>query len=358
MIVALKPLDFDSAGQGSMLKPLKAFLEDNTVSELLINKPYELYVERGSQMIRYEVEALSPSYLDELFQVIAIANRSQMSRTSPLFYGSLEDGTRVTLVVPQTARNFTLSFRRKVVNNFNQSDYLAQNYYRRTKVLSNLHDPRQMLNTQDFNLIKQYKQLVKQDSSTHHLDFQKKIDEFIISAVKARKTIVLSGGTSSGKTTYLNYLMSAISSDDRIITLEDTRELEVTQPNWVSLKATSGNQDEAQIEMKELVKACLRLRPDRIIMGEIRGAEIMNFCSAAKTGHSGSITTVHADDPESAFQQLATYYKYNKVVMSDEDIMNTLKSVIDVVIQLGKEQDGRMAQAIWYKHAELEIADV
>lgn len=355
MLTELKALDFGRAGQGSMLAPMCAWLEDKSVSEILINKPYELYVERGSTMTRYETKELSPAYLEELFQVIAIANRSGMNRKSPLFYGSLEDGTRATLVVPETASNYTLSFRRKVVNNLERKDYLAQNYYRRTKILTNLHDPRQMLNKEDFNLVRQYQSLVKLDGESRDIEVQSSIDDFIIAAVKARKTIVLSGGTSSGKTTYLNYLMSAISDSDRIITLEDTRELEVRQPNWVSLKATSGDQDEAQISMKELVKACLRLRPDRIIMGEIRGAEIMNFCSAAKTGHSGSITTVHADDPEAAFQQLATYYKYNNVVMSDNDIMRTLTSVIDVVVQLGKEEDGRMAQAIWYKHAELEV---
>ena len=178
---------------------------------------------------------------------------------------------------------------------------------------------------------------------------------FIQSAILAKKNIVISGGTSSGKTTYLNACLAHIPLGDRIIVLEDTREIETAHPNQVQLLASKGDQGIAKVSMQDLVQACLRLRPDRIIMGEIRGKEIMDFVSACSTGHEGSITTIHANNPRVAFMRMTQMYKLNNVPsMTDADIFRELNEVIDIVIQLSKTAEGRIADSIYYKHANVK----
>lgn len=354
-----RKLDFNEAGQGVMLRPLREYLEDPHVSEILINKPHEIYVEKYGEMTRAKIPEFNMSYLHEFFRIVAIANHQAINKNNPLFYGSLQDGSRITLVVPPTAGNYTLSIRRKVVNDIPLQKYKDDLYYSDMKPLVNLDNDLELLNETDLNLVRQYKNLIAKYGKVSAQEYSELSHQFIISAVLARKNIVFSGGTSSGKTTYLNACIKEMHKDDRIITLEDTREIEITsQHNFVSLLAKSkgGGLEESPIEMKDLVKACLRLRPDRIIMGEIRSGEIMDFVRASNTGHNGSITTVHADNPKMAFKAMASMYKHNNIVMSDDEIMDDLRSTIDIVVQLNKKEKGlRQASMIYYKHGNLEL---
>ena len=176
----------------------------------------------------------------------------------------------------------------------------------------------------------------------------------MIAAIKARKTIVISGGTSSGKTTYLNACLNEIDHADRLCILEDTREIITPHKNKVLLLAAKGEQDIAKVSMQTLVQCCLRLRPDRIIMGEIRGQEILDFVAASSTGHEGSVTTIHASTPKLAFIRMTQLYKQNNVPsMTESDILNELHAVVDVVIQLGKQGAQRKAQSLYYKYGHL-----
>ena len=344
-------IDFDKAGQGISLSPLKEWLTDPLVSEILINRPKEVFIEKNGQMLAYEVPELDSRYLSTLFQVIAVANNQVLTKLQPILYGSLADGSRITLIIPNTAKHHTLSIRRKVVRDFNLNDYLGQEFYRRTKLITDLDDELALLDDKERELINQFKKVVALQNEGNSAEVQLEINNFIKMAVINKKNIVFSGGTSSGKTTYLNACLKEIPQHERVITIESPRELEIPHRNSVSLLATKGEQGEAKVTNQDLVKSCMRLRPDRIIMGEIIGGEIIDFVSACTTGHEGSITTIHANNPKLAFSRMAGLYKHNQIVMTDSEIINELKGAIDVIIQLGKEHDGRMAQSIWYKYS-------
>jgi type IV secretion system protein VirB11 len=188
------------------------------------------------------------------------------------------------------------------------------------------------------------------ESKLSYLYKTKNYAEFIKLAISLRKNIVISGGTSSGKTTYLNACIKYIPKDQRLILLEDTRELKISHDNYVSLLASKGEQSRANITMQDLVQCALRLRPDRIIMGEIRGKEIMDFVSACSTGHDGSLTSIHANSPTGAFMRMVQLYKLNCVPsMRDDEILSQLKSVIDIVIQLNKTPRGRCVGGVYFK---------
>jgi type IV secretion system protein VirB11 len=346
-------LDFSKAGQGLALVPLKPWLTDPLVSEILINRPQEVFIEKNGAITRYEVPELTQKSLSNLFQVIAVANQQTLDRQRPILYGSLLDGSRVTLVIPSTSLHHTLSIRRKVVKDFKLHEYLEQDFYRRTKLITDLEDELSLLDDKELDLVKQFKHIITIQDKYNTQDVQLEIHNFIKQAVVAKKNIVFSGGTSSGKTTYLNACIKEIPTHERIITIESPRELEVTHPNYVSLLASKGGQGEAKVTNQDLVKSCMRLRPDRIIMGEIIGGEIIDFVSACTTGHEGSITTIHANNPKLAFSRMAGLYKHNQIVMTDNEIITELKGAIDIIIQLGKEHDGRMVQSIWYKYSNL-----
>ncbi len=233
-----------------------------------------------------------------------------------------------------------MSVRRKVVSNRTLSHYQVDNFYQQLSPCDIGVNDYQQLNNVDKELVQLY-----QTQDWH---------AFIECAVMNKKNIVISGGTSSGKTTYLNACLAHIPLSDRIIVLEDTREIETAHPNLVQLLASKGDQGIAKVSMQDLVQCCLRLRPDRIIMGEIRGKEIMDFVSACSTGHEGSITTIHANNPRVAFMRMTQMYKLNNVPsMTDEDILSELKEVVDIVIQLNKTPGGRLADSIYYKHAHV-----
>lgn len=360
-------LDFNLAGQGLMLAPIKEHLMDDKVSEVLINRAGEVVIEKNGKMTAYDVPEFTFSYLRSLFQVIATANNQVISSEHPILYGSLLDGSRVTLVVPPTATDFTLSIRRKVVRDFSLSDYLETDFFRRTRFITDLEDEAQLIDDTEYELAEMYQSIAKRtiqgkgvegyvSTSSHNvIEVQSEIRDFIVKAIKLRKNIVFSGGTSSGKTTFLNAALKEIDAEDRIITIESPRELELTQKNVVRLEASKGEQGVANISNQALVKSCMRLRPDRIIMGEIIGGEIMDFVAACTTGHEGSITTIHANNPRGAFSRMAGLYKHNQIVMRDEEILSELKAAIDVIIQLSKSHDGRLATMIWYKYGHLKL---
>jgi type IV secretion system protein VirB11 len=159
---------------------------------------------------------------------------------------------------------------------------------------------------------------------------------FLRDAVRARKTVLISGGTSSGKTTFLNALLKVVPAQERIITIEDTPEIAVSQPNSLGLVAVKGDLGEAKITVDDLLHASLRLRPDRIIVGEIRGRETATFLRAINTGHPGSFTTVHANSPEGALEQIALMVMQSGLTLSRSETVAYARSLIDVVVQLGR----------------------
>jgi type IV secretion system protein VirB11 len=180
-----------------------------------------------------------------------------------------------------------------------------------------------------------------------HLD-SGRIEEFIRLAVVNRYSILLSGGTSSGKTTFLNAILKDVPVDERIITIEDTREVNPIQKNYLPLVASKGDQGEARVTVETLLQASMRLRPDRIFLGEIRGAEAYSFLRAINTGHPGSITTVHADSPAGAFEQLALMVMQAGLGLRRDEIVGYIKSVLPIVIQQTKVGGWRGTSAVYF----------
>jgi type IV secretion system protein VirB11 len=160
------------------------------------------------------------------------------------------------------------------------------------------------------------------------------IAAMLAAAVKARKNIVIAGGTSTGKTTFLNALLREVPAEERLILIEDTPELYIRQPNAVGLLAARGKLGEAQVNANDLLAASLRMRPDRIILGELRGEEAFAFLRAINTGHPGSMTTVHADSPERAIEQIVLLTLQAGTQLGRDDVRHYIKSTVDIFVQL------------------------
>ena len=176
--------------------------------------------------------------------------------------------------------------------------------------------------------------------------------DFIEDSIKARKNILISAGTDTGKTTFLNAALKVIDQRERIIKIEDTREVKLKQPNALHLLASRGAQGQAKVTPQDLLEACLRLRPNRIIMGELRGVEAFTYLEAVNSGHPGSLTTVHADSPEFALERMALMIMRAGTPMSKPEITAYLKLTIPIIVQFTKDAVGnRFISEIYYDNA-------
>lgn len=324
-----------------LIEPLRFLLEDPQLSEILLNQPKEIWAENSQrQWQRYDLPQMDEKYMADLFRMISNESHQKFDKHHPLLSANLFDGSRVQCVHPPTAKHFAFAIRRQVVKDFTLTDYQENQFYRSIKPAVLEVESIQDLSDKDLELLELYT--------------AQRWEDFIIAAIKARKNIVMSGGTSSGKTTFLNACLREIDEKERIITLEDVHEVHIPHPNKVQLFASKGEQGDAKVTMQDLVQCSLRLRPDRIVMGEIRGGEIMDFVNACSTGHEGSITSIHANNPNIAFMRMCQMYKLNNVPsMTNDDIMRELKQVVDVIIQLGHDAQGRCATGIYYRYQHL-----
>lgn len=319
-------------GVRGLLAPLQDFLDDSQVSEIVINRPQEVFVEKGDEFLRFDIPALTTAYLRRLFLLIANENKQTLTEASPILSGTLPCGSRVQLVIPQVSQYETLAIRKFTVKHIRFEDYEAQGFFKAIEK-STSYDA-------DANLLEAYRAK----------DWQK----FITDAIVSKKNILISGGTASGKTTFLNSCIAKIPLHERLITLEDTYEIAAAHSNIVRLKAIKTLGEKLPtISMQDLVQASLRLRPDRLIMGEIRGKEVFDFVSAASTGHSGLLATIHANNPGVAFMRMSQLYKLNPVSnLNEADIYKILYEVIDIIVQIQKTESGRGITEVYYKHAQ------
>jgi type IV secretion system protein VirB11 len=316
-------------GALGLLAPIQHLLDNPKISEILINKEQEVWFEAQGKFFKEMIPEFTSLHLKNLFQLIANESEQTINKNTPLLSGSLSNGMRVQLCVPPTAKHHTLSIRKQSFAKSTLDDFANSNFYSKT--------------TPTPNTVSQQEQQLQQ------LYQEQNWHELINQAIKIKKNIVISGGTSAGKTTYLNACLQAININERLVILEDTREVNAPHPNQVQLLANKNEQGLAKVSMQDLVQCSLRLRPDRIIMGEIRGAEIMDFVSACSTGHPGSLTTIHANNPKQAFDRMTQLYKLNNVPsMTDKEIQKQLRSVIDIIVQLEKTPQGRRATSIYF----------
>ena len=314
------------------LAPLRRWLDDDSVVEIVANGPGELYVEvmGESAMQRVAAPEVTSEWIRHLSERVAGFSNQSVNSEHPLLSAALESGERFQGVLPPATTNGgAFAIRKQVIKDMALDDYRKMGSFERVK-LSTAEE----LSDVDRRLC------VCLDEG--------RIEEFIRIAVENRYSILLSGGTSSGKTTFLNAILKEVPLDERVITIEDTREVKPLQKNFLPLVASKGDQGQARVTIESLLQAAMRLRPDRIFLGEIRGAEAYSFLRAVNTGHPGSITTVHADSPAGAFEQLALMVMQSGVGLRKDEIIGYVKSVLPIVIQQNRIGGWRGTSEIFF----------
>jgi type IV secretion system protein VirB11 len=330
--------DFTSSSSG-MLALFSQWLDDPSVSEILVNCPGEVWVERDAKMSLHNVPAVDLYYLENLSQLIANENHQVLSTNKPCFSGNLQDGSRVQIVYPPVCKHPVMAIRRQVLKSPCLNDYAQGGFYHQTRAHALSQSVGMMLTDSDHKLLCFYRAQAWGD--------------FVQACVHYKKNMVICGGTSSGKTSYLTACLHAIALSERILTIEDAREIHISHHNQVNLMTMTASKDRIMVSMQDLVRCSLRLRPDRIILGEIRGKEVADFVAACLTGHEGSMTSVHANNPKLALLRMVQMYKLNGYTgMSDDDIRQLLHQAIDVIVHLEKTPQGRQLSSVYYKGAE------
>ncbi|SDN95524.1 P-type DNA transfer ATPase VirB11 [Ensifer sp. YR511] len=315
------------------LDPLRLFLADPEVLEISVNRPGQVYIERlgAEQMEHHHIPALTAAEIENIGERVAGATQQFISRINPILSAALPSGERIQIVLPPAAADGgAISIRKQVTSDFSLEQYRDNGSLEKVSVTM------AGLSAIDRELIE-------------HLRAER-IYEFISTAILKRVSILISGGTSTGKTTFLNACLKTIDGSERILTLEDTRELFPPQKNAVHLLASRGEQGTAHVTIQSLLEASLRMRPDRLFVGEIRGAEAFAFLRAINTGHPGSMSTVHADTPMGAYEQLAMMMQQAGMSSgySKQDLMSYIKMVIPIVIQLRRDGGRRGISEIFF----------
>ncbi len=282
------------------LGPLELILKDPEVSDILINGPRDIYVERCGKMEKSGVTFRDNNHLMQIIDRIVSKVGRRVDETCPMVDARLEDGSRVNAIIPPLALDgAAMSIRRFGSNPLQLEDLL--NF----KALT----PEMVM--------------------------------FLEGAMKARLNVVISGGTGSGKTTLLNTLSSFIPNTDRIITIEDAAEIQLQQDHVVRLETRPSNiEGKGQISATDLVKNCLRMRPERIIIGECRGPEALDMLQAMNTGHEGSLTTLHANSPRDAISRMETMIMMAGFEMPVKAMRSQISSAVDLIVQANRLQGG------------------
>ncbi|MFZ1744017.1 MAG: P-type DNA transfer ATPase VirB11 [Pontixanthobacter sp.] len=294
------------------LAPFREWLERDTITEIMVNRPGEVWIEDAAQpgMQKILVPEIDDRLVQRLAEQVARVSHQGINREHPLLGAILPDGARIQFCGPPAARkNWVMAIRR----------------HRRLDL---------PLGAYDNGPLSKRAEPIMPDPDQQPI-------EFLRAAIKARRTILISGGTSTGKTTFLNAMLGEIPNEERVVLVEDTPELKLPGENGVGLVAVKGELGEAKVGPNDLLQAALRLRPDRIVLGELRGSESVSFLRAINTGHPGSFSTIHANSLRGALEQLALMVMQTGIGLTRSDTIAYSASVIDVIVQLGRGADGK-----------------
>ena len=314
------------------LAPLASMLERADVTDIFVNQPGEIWVETiQGGLERHAAPELDETILWRLARQIASLSNQGVSREHPLLSATLPGGERVQIIAPPATRGpLAMAVRKHVVADLRLRDYEEAGAFSDLRV-NNASDAEEL------------------DAQLSTLLAARRTVEFLQLAIRSRKNVIISGGTSTGKTTFLNALLKEIPPDERLILIEDTPEIQMSHANGLGLLAVRGELGEAQVTTDDLVQASLRMRPDRIILGELRGPEAASFLRAVNTGHPGSITTVHADSPRGAVDQLSLLVLQAGLNLGRAEISEYVRGIVDVFVQLSRRDGRRVISQITFR---------
>jgi len=283
------------------LGPIESLLSDPTVSDILVNGPFQVYAERHGKIVHTDVQFDNDAHLLRVIDRIVSRIGRRVDEMSPMVDARLPDGSRVNAVIPPLALDGPLlSIRRFAVVPFSVQDLIS-------------------MGTLTVGMA-----------------------ELIQGLVRARLNVLVSGGTGSGKTTLLNVMSASIPANERIITIEDAAELQLQQPHVVRMETRPPNiEGKGEISQRDLLRNSLRMRPDRIIMGEVRGGEVLDMLQAMNTGHDGSMTTIHANSPRDALTRLEHMLGMAGLKAESRAMRQQIAAALSVVIQVSRLSDGQ-----------------
>jgi pilus assembly protein CpaF len=282
------------------LGPIEPLLKDSTISDILVNSHDTIYIERRGKLERTDVAFKDDEHLMRVIERIVSSVGRRIDESSPMVDARLQDGSRVNAIIPPLSIDGpVLSIRRF------GAEPLRMNALIENKAL-----------TRD-------------------------ISEMLQMCVNARLNVLISGGTGAGKTTLLNALSAYIPEDERIVTIEDSAELQLQQPHVVRLETRPPNiEGRGEVTQRDLVRNALRMRPDRIVIGEVRGGEAIDMLQAMNTGHDGSLTTIHANTPRDALARLETMIQMTGMRLSDRAMRQQIAAALNLVVQVARLSDG------------------
>ena len=280
--------------------PIQPLLKDESVTEVMVNGPNQVYVERKGKLILTDVRFRDDAHVMHVIEKIVSPLGRRIDESSPMVDARLPDGSRVNAVIPPLAlKGPTITIRKFAKDPFTVHDLVGFG------------------------------------------TFTQEMADFLLACVEGKLNVVVSGGTGSGKTTTLNVLSSFIPSDDRIVTIEDAAELQLRQEHVVTLETRPANiEGKGAITMRDLVRNSLRMRPDRIVVGEVRGGEALDMLQAMNTGHDGSLTTGHANTPRDMLSRLETMVLMAGMDLPVRAIREQISSAVDLIVQQSRLRDG------------------
>lgn len=282
------------------LGPIEPLLKDSSVTEVMVNGPDSIYIERKGRLQKTDVRFRNTEHLMHIIDRIVTAVGRRVDESSPMVDARLADGSRVNVIIPPLS----------------------------------LIGP--CVTIRKFS-----KDVLTVDKMIEFGSFDERMAEFLEDCVKGRLNIVVSGGTGSGKTTLLNVLSSYVPASERIVTLEDSAELQLKQDHVVTLETRPPNiEGEGEVTMRDLVRNALRMRPDRIIVGECRTGEALDMLQAMNTGHDGSMTTAHANSARDALSRLETMVLMSGMELPLRAIRSQIASAVDIIVQIARLRDG------------------
>jgi pilus assembly protein CpaF len=289
------------------LGPLEPLLADDSISDIMVNGPKQVYVERGGKLDLADVQFRDNAHLMNICTRIVTAIGRRVDESSPLCDARLADGSRVNIIIPPLA-----------------------------------------IDGASISIRKFSKKKITLDSMIEFKSISPEIATVLKIASASRLNILISGGTGSGKTTMLNALSRLIDPGERVVTIEDAAELQLQQPHVVRLETRPPNlEGHGEITMRDLVKNSLRMRPDRIILGEVRGGEALDVLQAMNTGHDGSMCTLHANRPREALTRLENMVNMGSTNLPSKAIRTQIASAVDLIVQVSRMRDGgRRVQAV------------